>query len=67
MALRLIDMIWGMSQSFELGLGIFRLEFISYSILHANFDGLNDISGQNPKDKSCSSMSLGHTLKISAS
>ena len=53
-----------MKQSLELELGIFILGLIPYSNLHAIFDELKDISGQNSKEKSFWSMSLDCAHKI---
>ena len=65
--LRFLDMIFKMNLSIESELQIPDFGFIPYSNLHAFFDELNDIFGQNFNKKSCASMSLGPTMKISAS
>ena len=62
-----LDMIPWMKQSINVDLEISSLSFIPYSKLHANFDGLNDISGQKSKNESCWYMSLVGSYKISAS
>ena len=67
MVLRFIDMISKMKQSLEFELGNFRLGFISHRNLHAIFNELMSIFRAKLKNKSCPSMSLGPTLKISAS
>ena len=60
-----MDMKWNMNQARVLNLGFLDFSLFSYTMLHVIFDDQNGISGQNSKEKSCRSMSLGYTMNIS--
>ena len=59
-------MKWSMNQARVLNLGFLGFSLFSYTMLHEIFDDQSGISGQNSKEQSFRSMSLGYTMKISA-